>query len=196
MRHARTALLLVAIALNGCNSHPSPQPLGRGITAEPARLTPAPAPTGDPPNERHGTIPQAQASKQNTPAAGADGATPEAALRRYALAYTNWQAANLPAHEHELAMLAIGAARLAAEQTTASTSAIDELAADHVQNKGVILAITEGQGPARGQWIIVTLEQTTGSGVYAGLPPSPHITFARTTRLHGRWVVSSWTPQT
>lgn len=63
----------------------------------------------------------------------------------------------------------MGAARLAAEQTAASRSVTAALVASHVRNHGVVLSIAPGQGIARGQWIIVTQEQTTGSGPYAGL---------------------------
>jgi hypothetical protein len=100
------------------------------------------------------------------------------ALRRYALVYTNWRAAQLPARERELAALAIGPARLGAEQTA----------------DGQVVAIAPGQGPDAGQWVIVTEEQTTGSGLYAGLPRGPHVTLARLTHLPGGWVVSQWNP--
>jgi len=99
------------------------------------------------------------------------------------------------ADERHLASLAVGAARLAAEQTAASQSAAAQLAANHVQDKGVVLAITPGLGPARGQWVIVTQEQTTGTGPYAGLPSSPHVTLARAARLGRGWVVSEWSPR-
>lgn len=104
--------------------------------------------------------------------------------------------ASLPAAERRLASLAIGAARLTAEQLAASNSVTAELAVNHVQNKGVVLAITPGQGSARRQWIVVTEEQATGTGPYAGLPPTLHVTLAHTERLGRGWVISSWTPRT
>jgi hypothetical protein len=58
-----------------------------------------------------------------------------------------------------------------------------------------VLAITTGEGPARGQWIVVTQEQTTGTGPYAGLPPAPHVTVARAKRLGRAWIVSEWNPE-
>jgi hypothetical protein len=124
-------------------------------------------------------------------------ATPQIALRRYALAYTNWTAAGLPATERRLASLAVGAARLTAEQLAASTSATVELAGNHVQNTGVVLAITPGLGPAVGQWVVVTQEQTTGTGPYAGLPSTLHVTLARVQRIeHGYWAIREWNPRT
>jgi hypothetical protein len=91
--------------------------------------------------------------------------------------------------------MAIGAARLAAEQTDASQSRAAALTADHVENKGVVLAITPGQGPALGQWVVVTQELTMGAGAYTGLPSSPHVTLARVARLNSGWLVSEWSPQ-
>jgi hypothetical protein len=191
-------LLLIAIGLSGCGGRSTPsasQPLGRSLSAAPAPTRQAGAPIGDPLQERDGTVPKGLAAKENAPAAGAVAGSPRAALERYAHAYTNWHAASLPARERELAALAVGAARLAADATAASQGAAAALAADHVQNKGVVLAIAAGHGPARGQWVVVTQEQTTGTGPYAGLPSSPHVTLARVTRLSHGFVVSEWSPQ-
>jgi hypothetical protein len=196
MRGPTTALLLALIGLAGCGGRSpssSSLPLGRALSAAPASTSQAPAPIGDPLPERDGTIPKGQAAKENTPATGSIAPSPQAALRRYALGYTNWQATSLPAHERQIASLAVGAARLAAEQTAASKSTAAQLASNHVENKGVVLAIAPGEGPARGQWIVVTQEQTTGTGPYAGLPPTLHVTLARTERLNQGWAVTEWT---
>jgi hypothetical protein len=197
MTRSRTVFLLALVALDGCGGSSTanaPQILGRSFGAEPAPVSQAPAPSGDPAQERNGTVPKSQAAGENKPAPGTAAASPQAVLRRYALAYINWQATSLPAHERALASLAIGPARLVAEQTAASQSATASLVAHHVENKGVVLAITAGQGPARGQWVVVTQEQTTGTGPYAGLPPTPHVTFARAKRLGRGWFVSEWSP--
>jgi hypothetical protein len=197
MTHARatTALLLALASLSGCGATTSaPSSLGRSFAAAPDPTSPAPAPSGDPPAERHGTIPPDAARQQSTPSALAP--TPQAALQRYALLYTNWRATSLPSVERQLAALAVGAARLTAEQIAASHSKTTALAAEHVQNTGVVLAIAPGQGPVRGQWIVVTQEQTIGEGPYAGLPPTLHVTLARTRRLGHGWAISSWTPST
>jgi hypothetical protein len=90
-------------------------------------------------------------------------------LRRYPPAYTNWQAATL--------------------------GGAGELVAHQAQNTGPVLAIAPGEGSAWGQWVLVTQEQTTGSGAYAGLPSSPHVTLARVVPVGGRWVVDEWAPQ-
>jgi hypothetical protein len=198
MSRAQLALLLVPISLGGCArlASSSSAPLGRPISNSAVRVTTAPAPVGDPPDERNGTTRKDQAARQDTPPASATARTPKAALRRYAQLYTNWQATGLPARVHELATLAIGTARLAAEQIAASSAlTISELTAHHVQNTGIVLAIAPGKGPADGQWIVVTQEQTTGTGAYTGLPPSLHLILAQTTRLHDGWTISGWSPQ-
>lgn len=188
-------LILALTLLSGCGSATSvTSSLGRSFAAPPSSASPALAPSGDPPAERNGTVPENAASKENTPNSLAP--SPQAALLRYALAYTNWRAARLPATERHLASLSVGAARLTAEQIAASDSATAELAANHVQNKGTVLAIAAGRGPARDQWIVVTEEQTTGTGPYAGLSPTLHVTLARTERLDHGWVISGWTPRT
>jgi hypothetical protein len=192
------AILILPVTLGGCGAPTTPRsspPLGRALDAEAAPATSTNTPSGDPPAERDGTVLAGQAAKQNTLATGATALSPRAALERYALAYTNWHASGLRAHELALAAVAVGAARLAAEQTAASQSAAAALAGDHVQNKGVVLAIAPGQGPARGRWVVVTQEQTIGTGPYAGLPAAPHLTLARTARLHHGWAVSAWSPR-
>jgi hypothetical protein len=145
--------------------------------------------------ERGGTVPAGLASREDAPAASAGASSPEAALRRYALAYTNWQAGTLVAHERRLAALTVGPARLTALQTAAARGDAGELAAHRVQNTGTVLSIAPGQGAARGRWVIVTREQTAGTGAYAGVPLSLHVTLARVLGLGGGWVVDEWAPQ-
>jgi hypothetical protein len=140
-------------------------------------------------------VPRGTAAEENRASATAIARSPRAALRRYALAYTNWRAGELPVRERELVKLGVGPARLAAEQTAASASAIASLTASHVENQGVVLTIAPGEGAAGGQWIVVTQEQTSGTGAYAGLPPAPHVTVARVTRVGQGWAVSEWSPR-
>ncbi|HEY7961007.1 MAG TPA: hypothetical protein VID29_03705 [Solirubrobacteraceae bacterium] len=197
MRGGAPTSVLLLIALTGCGARSAPHgaPLGRAIAAAPAPVHPAPASVGDPPAERGGTLPAGLAGSANAPAAGAVAPSPRAALRRYAFAYTNWQAATLVAHERRLAALAVGPARLAAAQTAASLGGAAALAAHRVRNTGVVIAITPGQGPDRGRWVVVTQEQTSGTGAYGGLPASPHVTLARVMRAGGGWVVWGWWPE-
>jgi hypothetical protein len=194
---APLAVILAVISVSACGASSTtsaPSPLGRAFTAAPSPAAVAAAPVGDPPAERHGTVPNSAARGEDTPSSLAP--SPQAAILRYALLYTNWQAASLPTVERRLASLAVGPARLTAEQIAASSSAVVELAAHHVQNSGIVLAIAPGRGPTRGQWIVVTQEQATGTGPYAGLPPTLHVTLASTEHLDQGWVISGWTPRT
>ena len=48
----------------------------------------------------------------------------------------------------------------------------------------------------RGQWVIVTREQTGGNSQYNGLQAAYHVTLAALQHLpDGRWAVSEWLPQ-
>jgi hypothetical protein len=194
---APLVLILALISLSGCGASSTssvPSPLGRDFAASPSSAAAAAAQSGDPPAERHGTIPQSSANKEDTPSSLAP--SPQTALLRYGCLYTNWQAASLPTVERQLASLAVGPARLTVEQLAASASIVAELARNHVQNRGIVLAIAPGRGPAAGQWIVVTQEESTGTGPYAGLPPTLHVTLASTEHLEHGWVISSWIPRT
>ena len=199
MTHTRAvALAVLALALAGCASEPRVSaPLGRSIAAGPQRplpVSPTPAPTGDPPSERGGTIPAAAQSAEDSASRAGVASTPTLALRRYALAYINWHASDLQTRERQLAALSIGDAKLTAQQEAAARSGATALNANHVANSGQVVAIAPGEGPETGQWVIVTLEHTTGTGAYAGLPPGPHVTFAQVRHMDGGWVVSVWNP--
>jgi hypothetical protein len=192
---ATTAVL--ALALAGCASTTVSAPLGRSIAAGPPRTAPVvatPAPVGDPPAERDGTIPAAAALAENSVSRAGLASSPQAALRRYALAYINWRASDLREREQQLAAMSIGAAKLTAEQTAASESGTAALVANDVANSGQLVAIAPGERPDAGQWVIVTQEQTSGTGVYAGLPTAPHVTLAQVRHLRNGWAVSAWNP--
>jgi hypothetical protein len=195
-RTAATALL--GLALAGCGgSIRVAAPLGRSIAAGPPRLAPlapTPAPIGDPPAERTGTIPAAAQTAEDSVSRAGVAHSPQLALRRYALTYVNWQASDLHKREQQLAAMSIGAAKLTAEQTTAARSGATALLASHVANSGQVVAIAPGEGPDAGRWVIVTEEHTTGTGGYTGLPPAPHVTLAQVRHLDGGWVVSAWNP--
>ena len=90
--------------------------------------------------------------------------------------------------------ISIGAAKLTAEQTTASESATAALVANGVANSGQVVAIAPGEGPDAGHWVIVTQEHTSGTGAYAGLPTAPHVTLAQVRHLSNGWAVSAWNP--
>jgi hypothetical protein len=199
MRLSRPAITSVlALVLAGCASSAGVSaPLGRSIAAGPPRtapVAPTPTPVGDPPAERDGTIPAAAALAENSVSPAGVASSPQQALRRYALVYINWRASDLREREQQLAAISIGAAKLTAEQTAASESGTEALVANDVANSGQLVAITPGEGPDAGQWVIVTQEQTSGTGAYAGLPTAPHVTLAQVRHLKNGWAVSAWNP--
>ena len=56
------------------------------------------------------------------------------------------------------------------------------------------MSIAPGQGPAAGRWVVVTAEQTRGTGPYAGLPEGMHVTYAQLTHTATGYLVSQWHP--
>jgi hypothetical protein len=197
-RHAAAATV-AALALAGCAGKVGVSvPLGRSIAAAPpgslVAVAPARAPVGDPPAERAGTISATAQTAEDWVSRAGVASSPRLALRRYALAYINWQADDLDARERQLATMSVGAARLVAEQTAAARSGVATLAANDVANSGQVVAIVPGEGPDAGQWLVVTQEHTTGTGPYAGLPAGPHVTLAQVRDLKGGWAVSAWNP--
>ena len=195
-RHAATTAVL-ALTLAGCaNTARLSTPLGRSIAAGTPRAAPvAPTPTpGDPPTERGGTIPTTAQTAEDSASRAGVASSPQLALRRYALAYVNWRANDLEGRERQLAAISVGAAKLVAEQTGAARSGVAALIANDVANSGQVVAIARGEGPDRGQWVVVTQEHTTGTGAYAGIPPGPHVTLAQVRRIKAGWAVSTWNP--
>ena len=88
-----------------------------------------------------------------------------------------------------------GTARAAALQAAASYSRDPELERSRVANTGAIVSLAPGQGPQRGDWVIVTSEHTTGQGDYAALPATAHVTYAHLTHTPHGWTVNLWSPQ-
>jgi hypothetical protein len=149
----------------------------------------------DPAPERDGTISQKAQKSQDTPAAGAGSPSVQTALARYAIRYINWNAATVGSAEKRLAAISVGQARVQALQAAAAYGHDSTLLQSRVANSGTVIAIAAGEGPEAGSWVIVTRETTTGSGEYAGLPPTDHITYAQVQHTNSGWLVSSWSPQ-
>jgi hypothetical protein len=156
---------------------------------------PARADSGDPASERGGTIAPGARAAQSKLATGATSRSPQAALERYAELYVNWSAADVIARQRELASISLGQARAQALQAAASAAGDTQLLRSRVANGGSVVAIAQGQGPAAGQWVVVTREQTTGQGDYAGLPPTVHVIYAQVAATPSGWVVERWQPE-
>lgn len=187
---------LAAGGLGGCAGITNPyQPKGTARTPTAgltSTSTTAPADSGDPAPERGGTIPASVGATQNKLANGAASRSPESALERYAELYVNWTAADVTARQRELASISLGQARAQALQAAASAAADTQLPKSRVANSGTVVAIARGQGSAAGDWVVVTREQTTGQGDYAGLPPTLHVIYAQLTATAHGWIVIRW----
>ncbi|MGO9972688.1 MAG: hypothetical protein ACLP01_07755 [Solirubrobacteraceae bacterium] len=187
-----TALVILAAALGGCGiSNPYTSSNATTAAAAPPVST-ATATDADPTSERGGSIPRA--AQHNQLATNAAEPTPQTALERYARLYINWTANTVATVQHELAAISTGQARAQALQAAASYGHDSTLQASQVANSGSVIAIAAGHGPAAGSWVIVTQETTTGSGDYAGLPPTDHVTDAQLAHTRNGWIVSSWSP--
>jgi hypothetical protein len=199
-RHAASVLLAVsaALAFAGCgltdpdtaNQPSSTVPNSRSTsTAQSTATTDA-----DPAPERGGTIPAGARATQKQLAPGAGEPSPESALERYARLYVNWSAPTVAADQRELAAISVDQARAQALQAAASYAHDQTLKQSGVANSGHAVAIASSI-TTPGQWVIVTSEQTTGKGDYAGLPPTLHVTYAQVTHASSGWVVREWAPQ-
>jgi hypothetical protein len=178
---ARTTALMtaVAVALGGCGiSDPYTQQV----------RTARPAPAGAVTRGDHDGPPATSA----TVPAGASAPTPQAALARYGGLYVNWTAATLPTVQRRLASISTGQAR--AQALAESKAPLQAVSTYTVSNSGQVVAIAPGQGAKRGEWAVITDEQTTGDGPYQGLPATSHVTWAIVQRDGQGWVVSGWYP--
>jgi len=175
-----TAALLLALALGGCSNPDAPH-TGAAGTEEQRVASPGEPSSPPPPAASSLTAAQPQA-------------TAAQALRSFGLIYVNWSYRNLTREQQTLARISVGAARSAELQAAASSATDSTLAAGRVANSGRIVSIAPEQ-TAGGLWLIVTREQTSGSGDYEGLPPGYHVTLARVANVPGGYAVSEWLPQ-
>jgi len=145
--------------------------------------------------ERGGTIPQSAKTQNSQLAANAASASPPAALRHYAELACNWTAANVEARQRQLVDDSLGQARSNAQQALTELAADHTLAANAIVNRCQIISLAAGAGSAKGRWVIVLNQSTTGSGDYSDLPATLHVIYATTTRQHGGYLVTEWSAQ-
>jgi hypothetical protein len=205
MTRARALLpFALAVALTGCGIS-NPYRTSQTTRSSPTATAPATSTTStvnDPSDPAPGTpgprgaIPPRAAAAQNKVTAGAGEPTPQAALVRYARLSTNWTSSTLGSVQRELAAISLDQARDQALQAVASYSRDTVLQDSKVANAGTVASIAAGQGTARGRWVVVTSETTSGQGDYRGLPPTLHVAYAQLTHTHHGWIVIAWNPQT
>ena len=200
MRRQHTASMLLAasaaVALAGCglsDPYTAKQP-SSSVTTSTSTTPSTTTTTADPVPERGGTIPAGARATQSQLAAGAGWPTPQSALEQYARLYVNWSARTVADDQRKLAAISVDQARAQALQAAARYAQDQTLLQSGVANSGHVVAITSSI-VTPGQWVLVTSEQTTGKGDYAGLPPTLHVTYAQVTRTSTGWVVSEWAPQ-
>jgi hypothetical protein len=197
-RHAPSILLAAsaAVALAGCglsDPYTAKQPSSSVPNSTSTSTTQSITTTNaDPAPE--GAIPPGARATQGQLATGAGQPTPQAALEQYARLYVNWSARTVADDQRELAAISVDQARAQALQAASSYAHDQTLQQSGVANSGHLVAITSSI-TTPGQWVLVTSEQTTGKGDYAGLPPTLHVTYAQVTRASSGWVVSEWAPQ-
>jgi hypothetical protein len=196
MRRGGAAFLfsvLGTVALAGCGIA-DPYAGAKAATSTSTSSAALTVTNADPASERGGTIPASARAAQSRLSTSAAQPATQTALERYARLYVNWTAANVAAVQRELASLSEGQARAQALQAAASYTRDQTLAQSGVANSGHLVAISASIATP-GQWVLVTSEQTTGTGDYSGLPPTLHVIYAQVTRTPEGWVVSEWAPQ-
>ncbi len=186
-----------AVALAGCGiSDPYTHHAVHSSATTSAPRAGATSGTFTDPSEPAPSTPATTAASGVTAGTSPSGAaTPRQALSLYARLYITWTATTIGAHQRQLAAISQGTARAAALQAAASYSRDPELEHSRVTNTGAIVSLAAGQGPQRGDWVIVTSEHTTGTGDYAGLPATAHVTYAHLTHTPHGWVIDQWSPQ-
>jgi hypothetical protein len=202
MRHRHGPSILLAasavVALAGCglsDPYTAKQPSSSVPNSTSTSTAPSTTTTNaDPAPERGGTITAGARATQTQLATGAGQPTPQSALEHYARLYVNWSARTVAADQRELAAISVDQARAQALQAAARYAQDQTLQQSGVANSGHVVAITSSV-TTPGQWVLVTSEQTTGKGDYAGLPPTLHVTYAQVTSTSTGWVVSEWAPQ-
>jgi hypothetical protein len=191
-----TSALFASVALAGCGiTDPYTHHAVHNSTTTSAPRADATTGTVTDPSEPAPSQPTTTAATGVTAGSTSSAATQRQALRLYARLYINWTATTIGAHQRRLAAMSQGTARAAALQAAASYSRDPELERSHVANAGAIVSLAPGQGPQRGDWVIVTSEHTTGQGDFTGLPATAHVTYANVTHTLNGWTVDQWSPQ-
>jgi hypothetical protein len=182
------AAVLTSGLLAGCGLH-DPAAAYYGTTtskSSKAAVNPTPAP------ERGGTIPQSDKPQLAVTAASA---SPAAALERYANLACNWTWANVAARQRQLVDESLGQARSNAQQALAELAADRTLAANSIVNRCQIVSLARGAGPAKGQWVLVLTQSTSGSADYSSLPATLHVIYAATAHESNGYTVTRWAAQ-
>jgi hypothetical protein len=194
------AAAATALAVGGCALTTMPQPAAPGTTtARSAGVSGSAGGAGSAvatgaavPPVTDNEVATPPSPEEHAPAA----ASAPAALRRFALGYINWDAADVRARLERLAADSVGQARSEMTLAAGQTGADPELAQAGVANHGTVEAVAALSGGGD-RYVVVTRESTTAtdSSAYQGLAPAWHLTVATVARRRGGWVVSGWQPE-
>jgi hypothetical protein len=165
-----------AVVVAGCVNPDAHQP-------RPAIRTGSPGEPAAPPPRN----PAVEASSAARP-------TPQKTLENFARLYINWNYQDLANVQHRLAVESVGAARADERLAAAQTSRDTTLARAHLWNHGALVSLAPDRARP-GIWVVVTREQTGGTGGYEALPAGYHVALARIARVTGGWAVDAWEPQ-
>jgi hypothetical protein len=184
---AALATALVALAPVGCGRAGA----SRGAVRAAAR-------TGE-----SAAVRQAGAAHQypgpSPPAQSASGPSPDpvSAVRGFVQIFINWDATDVAAQLSALAAQSIGQARSAMQLAAAQAGGDYELQQGGIANAGTIESIAPRPGHV-GEYVVVTLEQTTATATtaYDGLRPGWHVAVATVARVQGGWALTGWQPMT
>lgn len=122
---------------------------------------------------------------------------PVDAVRAFANAYINWNAATVRADLRALAARSVGQARSAMTLAAAQAGGDYELQRGGIANTGTVEAVARLPGGS-GRFVVVTLERTTASATtaYEGLAAAWHVAVAEVAQVTpGHWAVSEWQPE-
>lgn len=176
-----------AVLLAGCGlSNPNAATLGTPGTTSPAATTTTAATSTAGPTL--GTTPRPGPA----PAHDAGATTQQAAITQYATLWCNWTTADLRAHERELAAMSTGSART--QEQLALAAAPQPGGTTRVTNTCTVESLALGRGDAAGKWVLVTASHTATPNMRA-LPAQYHVTYVALERRSGRYIVSTWRPQ-
>lgn len=185
MRVKKRTVLAAAVILV------TPFAAGCGLAGQIARRPGKKPPVQAEPGETQGTIPSGREPAPTRPASNAT-----LAIERFAELYVNWSYQTLSGQERQLAAMSVGGARQAELQAAAQTARDTTLQRAGIFNRGTLVAVSPAIGGARGEYVVVTKEETGGDPEYAGLRAAFHVTLARVQAVMGGVVVSEWQPQT
>jgi alkylhydroperoxidase/carboxymuconolactone decarboxylase family protein YurZ len=180
--------LIAATALTGCSDPYATAP--RETNDSPSSPPTENRLSGPSSGELPGRIPARDRARLNSPKRPGT-RTPDAAVRAYASAATNWTATTLPEQQRELAELAVGQARQDAEQLAATATHDPQLTDATTRSTGAVAGLMAG---GDGWTLVVVRERLT---IGAGAPPDVRyrIYRAHTTPTNDGVAVDQWEPE-